>query len=187
MLKNNCKGTTLVEMLVVIAIMGITAPIIYTIFIGGLNDFARGCNFIDQQHDIQDVIRQVRHDVQDAKTVEVWTTGEVAAKGEKKLSSVSFTMNLPEETEKKREWKFEDDSLQLRTINNGIAGEFVKAVDNVDVAKSYFEYYEDGDVKQLILHILPKRNDRIVNKAGNVQSEIITEYSVRYKSIEKHY
>ncbi|HHV29476.1 PulJ/GspJ family protein [Acetivibrio mesophilus] len=186
MLKNNCKGTTLVEMLVVIAIMGITAPIIYTIFIGGLNDFARGCNFIDQQHDIQDVIRQVRHDVQDAKTVEVWTTGEVAAKGEKKLSSVSFTMNLPEETEKKREWKFEDDSLQLRTINAGVPGEFIKAVDDVDISKSYFEYYEDGDVKQLILHIMPKQNDRILNKAGNVQEEIITEYSVRYKTIEVH-
>jgi len=51
----------------VIALMGIMAPIIYVVFIGGLNNFARGCNFIDQQYDIQDAIRQVRHDVQDAK------------------------------------------------------------------------------------------------------------------------
>ncbi|HOM01407.1 MAG TPA: type II secretion system protein [Acetivibrio sp.] len=183
MLKNNCKGATLVEMLVVIALMGITAPIVYAIFIGGLNDFARGCNFIDQQYDIQDVIRHIRHDVQDAKTVEIWTTGDVGTMGEKKLGSVSFTVSLPGEPEVKKEWKFEDDSLQLRISESGSVGAFAKAVDNVDIDKSYFEYYEDGDVKQLILHILPKQNDKIVNKAGNVQKEIITEYSVRYKSI----
>jgi len=28
----------------------------------------------------------------------MWMTGEVAARGEKKLSSVSFTMSLPGET-----------------------------------------------------------------------------------------
>jgi len=45
---------------------------------------------------------------------------------------------------------------------------------------------EDGEVKQLILHILPKQNEKILNKAGNVQNEIITEYSVRYKSIVRY-
>lgn len=184
MLKNNCKGVTLVEMLVVIAILGITAPIIYTLFIGGLNDFARGSNFIDQQYDIQDVIRQVRHDVQDAKTVEIRPTGDVGAKGEKKLSSLSFVLSMPGDPEMKKEWKFEDDSLQVRTINGGVAGAFVKAVDRVDTDKSCFEYYEDGEVKQLILHIMPKRSEKILNEAGNVQKEIITEYSVRYKSIK---
>lgn len=186
MFKNNCKGVTLVEMIVVIALMGIMAPIIYVVFIGGLNNFARGCNFIYQQYDIQDAIRQVRHDVQDAKTVEMWMTGEVAARGKEKLSSVSFTMSLPGEPEVKKEWKFADDSLQLRFVNNGVASEFVKVIDNIDISKSYFEYYEDGEVKQLILHILPKQNEKILNKAGNVQNEIITEYSVRYKSIVRY-
>lgn len=139
MFKNNCKGVTLVEMIVVIALMGIMAPIIYAVLIGGLNNFAQGCNFIDQQYDIQDVIRQVRHDVQDAKTVEMWMTGDVAARGEEKLSSLVFTMNLPGEPEIKKEWKFEDDSLQLRIVNSGVAGEFVKVVDNIDISKSYFE------------------------------------------------
>jgi len=113
MFKNNCKGVTLVEIDSCDSPDGIMAPIIYVVFIGGLNNFARGCNFIDQQYDIQDAIRQVRHDVQDAKTVEMWMTGEVAARGEKKLSSVSFTMSLPGEPEVKKEWKFADDSLQL--------------------------------------------------------------------------
>jgi len=67
-----------------------------------------------------------------------------------------------------------------------VASEFVKVIDNIDISKSYFEYYEDGEVKQLILHILPKQNEKILNKAGNVQNEIITEYSVRYKSIVRY-
>jgi len=56
----------------------------------------------------------------------MWMTGEVAARGEKKLSSVSFTMSLPGEPEVKKEWKFADDSLQLRFVNNGVASELLK-------------------------------------------------------------
>jgi len=39
---------------------------------------------------------------------------------------------------------------------------------------SEFVKVEDGEVK------------KILNKAGNVQNEIITEYSVRYKSIVRY-
>jgi len=46
-----------------------------------------------------------------------------------------------------------------------VASEFVKVIDNIDISKSYFEYYEDGEVKQLILHILPKQNEKNIEQS----------------------
>lgn len=190
MLKLNCKGVSLIEMLIVIAMLGVIAPVMFTFFIGGINDYARCTNYINQQYRMQDVIRQIRQDVQDAKKVTGITTGDLSPTGAKKLSSIKFTLTLPDadpDSKIEKEWKFEDDSLQLSITKGTDVGEFVKVVKGLDLSISKFEYFEDssnGEIKQLILHVLPEFNNNISNKAGNVQDEIITEYSVRYKSIE---
>lgn len=181
MLKNiNCKGVSLIELLVTIAVISVITPVIFMIFVNGYHTFVGGTNYIDQQYKIQDVIDSIRDDIEKAK--------EITFIVEKKkidplviYNSVEFNFSNDVSKIDKRTWKFENGQLMLK-INNG---EFVTVVRDIDSDMSYFAYYTDGyGVKQLVLDIFPLSNDRILNKGSNVQELITTEFSVRYKRIK---
>ena len=65
--KINCKGVSLIELLVTIAIISIISPYFIYDFVNGLHTFVGGTNYIDQQYKIQEVIASIREDVQKAK------------------------------------------------------------------------------------------------------------------------
>ena len=58
-LKINCKGASLIELLVTIAIISIISYFIYD-FVNGLHTFVGGTNYIEQQYKMQDVISSIR-------------------------------------------------------------------------------------------------------------------------------
>lgn len=178
--KVNCRGVSLIELLVTIAIISIISPIVFMIFVNGLRNFAGGTNYIDQQYKIQEVIASIREDVQKAKKVEF-----IGVRDRKDplviCESVEFNFSDDESETNTRTWKFNDNKLMLK-INNG---EYITVVRDIDSDKSYFAYYSDGRdaVEQLVLGIMPLNNDRILNKGSNVQELITTEFSVRYKRV----
>lgn len=176
--KINCKGVSLIELLVTIAIISIISPILFMIFVNGLHTFVGGTNYIEQQYKMQDVISSIREDVEKAKKVSFI---DVKDKEDPLIiyDSVKFEFG-PDES---RTWQFVDDELKVK-INSG---EFITVIRDIDSSKSYFAYFEDvsGVVKQLVLCIMPLNNDKILNRGSNVQELITTEFSVRYKGVEK--
>jgi|LSQX01.3.fsa_nt_gb type IV pilus assembly protein PilA len=182
---NNKKGVSLIELLITLALMGVIAPILFTIFINGIDDFASCSNYMDQQYRMQDVIRQIRQDVEAAKLVsyEVDATVAPGSRGEQELLKVKFTF-LDNST---RTWRF-NDTTNVLELSTDDGANYIDVVNKID-GSSCFKYYEDASgseqrIRQLILQIKTLENTGLRNKARNIKDEIITEFSVRYKTIE---
>ncbi len=176
------KGVSLIELLITLALMGVIAPILFTIFINGVDDFSSCSNYIDQQYRMQDVIRQIRQDVEAAKLVscEVDTTVTPGSRGEKELLNVKFTF-LDNST---RTWRF-NDTTNILELSTDDGANYIDVINKID-GSSCFKYYEDAsepEIRQLILQIKTLENMGLRNKARNIKDEVITEFSVRYKSI----
>ena len=185
--KFNTKGVSLIELLITLAIIGIMSPILFSIFIGGLNTYVGGTNYIDQQYKVNDAIAQIRRDVGRAKKVIVFGEEDSGRYDVERVvfvfSSSNPVINIEDINADNygdhdyHEWKFADKGLVLE---NGGAGEY-NIVKDLDVDESSFEYFNVD--KTLKLNVKPLENDKIVNKGSNIKKVITTEFSVKYKFV----
>ncbi len=68
---SNNKGFTLIEMLLVLAIICIMLPLIYQLYIYGQETFTYNSRLIAQQYTVTNVMAHIRGDVQEAASVSV--------------------------------------------------------------------------------------------------------------------
>ncbi|MFZ5990041.1 MAG: PulJ/GspJ family protein [Bacillota bacterium] len=170
MLRLNNKGITLVEMLIVVALIGLITPVIFAVFIQGVQDYSGINNYMDQQNKVVDVIRYIRQDVDGAEKYKIVNSNP---SDPFRVDKVVFEMTSGE----KREWRFESNKLILN-INSGSDRVIVN---EIDTTKSKFQYINTSGNERLVLNIKPERDSDIKNKARSIQDVIITEFSVRYK------
>ena len=69
--KRNNKGFTLIEMLLVLAIICIMLPLVYQLYIYGQETFTYNSRLIAQQYTVTNVMSHIRGDVQEAASVSV--------------------------------------------------------------------------------------------------------------------
>ncbi len=153
------KGFTLIELIMTVAIVSITLPLIFTFLMYCLRTNTACSNYISQQDKVTDVVQRIRKDVEEAKIV---TDGGI--------KNNSITIILSDESSTTETWKFSDGTLKL---NGSIA------VDMLDTSESSLSISPDGD--RLVLKILPERTNKDISRESNVWEPIVTEFSIRYK------
>ena len=188
MIKGNRRGFTLVEMLITIALVGILSPILFSIFVFGIQDYASTDKFIDQQNRVNEAIRFIRQDYEECKKVTVGrNAGDVIwIKFEFPESYATIVAPAtPAPTPKNKVWTFykETGALSLYvgddepvTDFNDDSMTFITMVDDLDISSSKFEYFGDT----LKLYIKPNASNKKY-KGRNINKQIITEFSVRNK------
>lgn len=205
MILKNKKGLSLTELLIAMALIGLISPLIFTIFVFGIEDYATTTKYVDQQYSVMEVTRYIRQDVEAAKRV----TYVLDAADPAKIQEVIF--EFPDES--LRVWKFgtfhdaDDDDIDtvvglgLKNVKSteydfeqttGIYTitapvEYIGIIDRLDLTQSKFE--DDsftGDGPKLILTIKPERLNKTKYKGRNINENIITEFSVRYKLYGKY-
>jgi len=181
----NNKGMSLIEMLIVMAIIGIATPLILVFFVANMRGYAGTNHYIGQQYELQDAIRYIREDVEAAKDVIIYRDPSNPTV----VTRVGFIK--PGSTEQ-RVWSFESDPLSgwlyLKVYNDGDLthppDSQSKMVENIDISECKFDYREElagaNTYKHLMLYIKMKKDE---NKERNFQEVIKTEFSVRYKSV----
>lgn len=208
MILKNKKGFSLTELLVVMAIIGITMPLIFTIFVFGIEDYSTTTKYVDQQYSVMEVTRYIRQDVEAAKKITyVRETEDASAK------IVEVIFEFPDKS--LRFWKFgkfheaDDDGINtveglgLKVIpSSGHSGqdadtgkyvitspnEYEDIIGKLDLTQSGFEvdsFSGDGPTK-LILTIKPEQLNKTKYRGRNINENIITEFSVRYKLFGKY-
>jgi len=201
MLIKNKKGLSLTEVLVALALVGIVSPLIFTIFVFGLEDYSTTTKYVNQQYSVMEVTRYIRQDVEASKKVTYVCTEE-----EEGLKIREVIFEFPDKS--LRMWKFEslgDDEnsfkgLRLKSvpkdkydlddgkyvIDSSI--EYQNIIDKLDLSQSGFDVdtlSEDTGPTKLMLTIRPERLNKTKYRGRNVNENIITEFSVRYKINQK--
>lgn len=176
--KLNCRGISLIEILITIALISLISPIIVMIFTSALHTFVGGTNYLEQQYKRQDIIASIRQDIERAKKVSF-----IDLKDTDGSLDIFASIKFEFEDDELKTWQFEDDELKVKIKD----GSFITVVRDVDSNESYFAYFTDGygDIEQLVLGMMPLYNDKILNRGSNVQELITTEFSVRYKRVER--
>ena len=172
MLLKNRKGITFVELLIVMAIIGIVTPLLFVVFVSGIEDYSTTSKYLDQQYTAMEVIRHIRQDVEEAKKVVITISGG-------KITAVKFEFPAATPAKPDKEWKFDAYSGKSGLMLNG-----TMVVENLDVNNSKFEVDDLTNPTRLILIIKPVESNKKY-PGRNVNEEIITEFSVRDKLVEK--
>jgi type IV pilus assembly protein PilA len=202
MILKNKKGLSLTELLIAVSLIGLISPLIFTIFVFGIEDYATTTKYVDQQYSVMEVIRYIRQDVEAAKRV-TYVLDDSA-----NIKEVIF--EFPDES--LRFWKFgsfhetDDDidtvnGLGLKNVKeyderDEVTGvysftdsvEYTGVIDRLDLTQSKFDvdtFSGDGPT-QLILTIKPEQLNKTKYKGRNINENIITEFSVRYKLFGKY-
>jgi len=197
------KGFSLTELLVVLALVGIVSPLIFTFFVFGIEDYSTTTKYVSQQYTVMEATRYIRQDVEAAKKVTLICGDD----GEgRKIKEVIFEFS----DKSLKMWKFEslgddegsfkglrlkyvpedkydyDTDGKYRILDSSI--EYENIIDRLDLSKSGFDADNLGDVgvpTKLILTIRPERLNKTKYVGRNVNENIITEFSVRYKLVEQ--
>lgn len=197
-LKNN-KGIGLVELLIVIAVAAMTAPLLFNVFIYGLHSYGSYNKYIDQHYKVMEVTQRIRKDVEEAAAFKVVYDATVDP-----ITESVLALWLPDDdgdvgTYSVRIWKVSGGCLYFKglsneTIENGInaaaepAGysEILGGLDTSTVAASPSNYmptrFDYIDInKRILLSIKPVAQNTATSKNRNVAKPVITEFCVRYK------
>lgn len=192
MLLKNKKGFTLVELLLVIAIIGIVSPLIFIILISGIEDYSSTTKYLSEQYSVMEVTRHIKQDVEEAKTITYIMDGTDVKEVKFEFSPLTASGSVPRSS---KTWKIATDTDDKGEPCDGLwlkvgnSGSYVNVVRDLDLTKSKFSVNSTNadKITRLILVIKPtelnKRtiNGRDVYNGRNVNEEINTEFSVRYK------
>ena len=178
LLIKNRKGFSLTELLIVVAILGVVSPLLFYVLVFGLEDYSTTTKYLDQQYTVMEVSRHIRQDFEEAKKVILYKNAA------NEVEKVEFQFaDMPASpaaiAREEKIWKFESGSLQLDV---GDTGTFSVVKDNLDIDNSYFLL--DSTYERFILSIRPKELNDKKYRGRNVNENVITEFSVRYKNLE---
>lgn len=189
MLKKNRKGFSLTELLITLAIVGLFSPLVFVIFVSGIEDYNTTSKYMIQQYSVMEVTRLIRQDIEEAKEVKL----SISDYSTKVVDEIEFIFDTSS-SKPKRKWKFEEyidsatgeASYGLCLSINGATYE--RLVDKLDLGCSFkvdtIDEMDDA-VKptKVILTIKPESLNKNKYRGRNVKENIITEFSVRYKEI----
>jgi len=190
MLIKNRKGFSLTELLVTLAIIGLFSPLVFVIFVSGIEDFSTTTKYMGQQYSVMEVTSLLRQDIEEAKII----TLSISDYPNKLVDEITFEFD-PTSSRLKRQWKF--DTITDPTTGEVINGLWLNVdgagykcgVDELEVSQCSFKVDKidavDTSIKpeRLILSIKPESLNKSRYKGRNVNENIITEFSVRYKEI----
>jgi len=190
MLIKNRKGFSLTELLVTLAIIGLFSPLVFVIFVSGIEDFSTTTKYMGQQYSVMEVTSLLRQDIEEAKII----TLSISDYPNKLVDEITFEFD-PTSSRMKRQWKF--DTITDPTTGEVINGLWLNVdgagykcvVDELEVSQCSFKVDKidavDTSIKpeRLILSIKPESLNKSRYKGRNVNENIITEFSVRYKEI----
>lgn len=167
-MKMNNKGFSLIEVVLVLAITAIIAPMFYGIFNFGLSSYTTGNNYLIQQDIVTDSINILSSDIERAASYRLWNTD--TDKYELTLWDRNIdTYNLVNE----RTWILGDNSLSFDN-GSGILNTVIKDIDTTNSKISLFD-------SSIQIEIKPINKNDVINKNRNVLKPVITEVLVLYK------
>jgi len=197
-IKSN-KGIGLIELLIVIAVAAMTAPLLFRVYIFSLHSFGSYSKYIDQHYKVMEVTQRIRKDVEEAAAFKVVYDATVDP-----ITASVLTLWLPDGdgntgTYSVRIWKVSGGCLYYKSLSNGTIenginateestgySEILSGLDTATVAASPSNYmptrFDYIDInKRILLSIKPAAQNTAASKNRNVAKPIITEFCVRYK------
>jgi len=197
MKRKNNKGIGLIELLIVVAIGAMTAPILFWVFSYGVQSYSSYNKYIDQHYKVMEVTQRIRRDVEEAAAYKVVYDATVDP-----IAASVVTLWIPDDdgdadTFDTRIWRVSNGSLFFKSISNGSIADGISAtldgngyseilggLDTTTVADSpsnymptRFEWIDD----RILLSIKPVSENMAVSKNRNVTKPVVTEFGVRYK------
>jgi len=170
-MKTNNKGFTMIEMVLVIAILGVLSSVIYSVFQFGINSYYSGSRQVVQQDKVVDIIQMVRSQVEEAKTVKYDRTEKVLLISSDNLKDIDMVDNSSKNVQC---WKFDDNKLKFRPVGQTSYDDLVY---DLDTSKSSFDINSE---EKLAINIKPlPLNEQYKNR--NITEPVVAEISVRYK------
>lgn len=199
-IKNN-KGIGLIELLIVIAVAAMTAPLVSWVFVNSVRSYNSYNKYINQHYTVIDVTRRICKDVEEALAYKVGydTDNEVSG----------LALCIPEDTDGDgandrfsiRIWKLSNGRLEFKScIRDDIDNTEINALftdidgynevlSGLDTAlageepnryiPTRFEYMSIN--KRVLLSIKPAALNTGASQNRNVNGPVSTEFCVRYK------
>ncbi|MDP4183059.1 MAG: hypothetical protein Q8942_18475 [Bacillota bacterium] len=158
------KGLTLVEVLMYVVLLAIIAPIISVIMTHGFDSFKSNYNMIKQEDMVSTATQMLRNDIEYASKITLYS-------GNNKKMDLEFPVSSGKA---KKTWL-------LDTADNTLKVGSTVIVKNLNVNSSKFENFAGRGT--IILTLQPAKLNNVKNTNRNFMNPIITEFSVRYKTI----
>jgi type II secretory pathway pseudopilin PulG len=195
-IKSNNKGISLIELLVGVAVVAITAPMLLWFFMFGIQSFSTYNKYIEQHDRVIDVTQRIRKDVEEAAAYKVVYDTTVSP-----IVASVLTVCIPyndgnEDTFTIKTWRLEDGELLFKSCTGDYAKGHDEALDSTGYSKildgldtstieapssrympTRFQKYDN----RVMLSIKPIERNKNVHKNRNVTKPVITEFSVDYK------
>lgn len=195
MKRKNNKGIGLVELLIVMAVSAMTAPILFWVFSYGIQNYTSYNKYIDQHYKVMDVTQRVRKDIEEAAAFKIVYDATVYP-----IAASVLTLWIPDDdadvnTFSIRTWKVEGGKLYLKystgTIDDGKTSTLESTgysevlggldTDTVAAVPNYMPTRFENIDDRILLSIKPLTEKTVVSKNRNVTKPVVTEFSVRYK------
>ncbi|MCX7921621.1 MAG: prepilin-type N-terminal cleavage/methylation domain-containing protein [Clostridia bacterium] len=176
------RGLTLIELIIVIAIIAIVVPSAYSLFMRGSEAYSTSNNQLVQQGRVIDVVQFIRKDVEEAQRIQM---------PDPNLNEVVFTFGNPGAGFTYRHWAFYNDGTLRYWDSNGNSETVEDELDCISNAASpgtisnpnspncNSKFNITGD--KFIMSIKPRNTNIGKYQSANINNPIITEFSVRYK------
>lgn len=193
---SNNRGFTLIEMLLVLAIICIMLPLVYQLYIYGQETFTYNSRLIAQQYTVTNVMSHIRGDIRKAAAVSVINESEHEPYPKIITLKLGYIdTDAPEQTEiyKVKYWRFycaaegEEGVLQYSGEKNPdevvADSDYKTVVTGLDIMNCNFERKTESTPEcfYLTIQIKPMETNTGKAKARNVREPIKTEISVLYK------
>lgn len=193
--KNN-KGIGLIELLVVTAVIALTTPILFWVFLYGVQSFSTYSKYMEQHYKIIDVTQRIRKDVEEAAAYKVVYKADVSP-----IPGSVLILWIPDDDGNDaideftiKAWKLYEGSLLFKSCSGGLAdgkedlnSGFSEILDGLDTStvteggSNYMLTRFEKSGNRLLLSIKPAAENIYGFKNRNVTVPIITEFSVDYK------
>lgn len=140
---------------------------------------------MNQQYSVMEVTSLIRKDIEEAKTI----TLKMNSVSTKKIDEITFEFRDPT-TNPARKWSFGTFTDPVSGVSyDGLklsvgGGSYEGVVGKLDLTKCSFAVDTIPGPTKIILTIKPENLNKTKYKGRNVNENIITEFSVRYKEIK---
>jgi len=189
------KGISLVELLIVIAVSALTAPILFWVFGYGIKCCSSYSRYIDQHYTVMELTQRIRKDIEEAAAFKIVYDATVDP-----ISASVLTLWIQDtdgdvNTYSIRSWRVENGKLYLKSITGTIDEGRTATLDNsgfteimgglntatVTATPNYMPTRFEKIDERILLSIKPVAQNTVASKNRNVEKPVVTEFSIRYK------